>query len=127
MLLSIFSLFYELIIGENSDFPEYREGIFDSVGLITFIIAIVICILFYIVLGRWKAIWYTTMHWALTIVLVTTIGFGFAFMQVKGLLGAVDSYLVRFAIFNAVFAAIYFIAFSFFFKNFSIFSKRTPM
>jgi len=67
------------------------------------------------------------MHWALTIVLVTTIGFGFAFMQVKGLLGAVDSYLVRFAIFNAVFAAIYFIAFSFFFKNFSIFSKRTPM
>ena len=127
MLLSIFSLFYELIIGENSDFPEYRDVIFDSVGLITLIIAIVICLLFYVALGRWKEIWYTNLHWVITIVLVAAIGFGFAFTQAKGQLGDVDGYLVRFAIFNGLYASIYFIAFSFFFKNFSIFSKRTPM
>jgi hypothetical protein len=127
MLLTIFSSLYELIIGENADFPEYRAGIFDSVGLITFIIAIVICLLFYVALGRWKAIWYTTIHWVITIILVAAIGFGFAFTQAKGQLGDFDSYLIRFAIFNALYAAIYFIAFSFLFKNFSIFSKRTPI
>ena len=127
MLLSIFAPLYELIIGKNADFPEYREGIFDSVGLITFIIAIVICMLFYLVLGRWKLVWYTTAQWVITIALVAAIGFGYAFAQAKGQLGDVDSYLVRFAIFNALYAAIYFIAFSFLFKNFSIFSKRTPI
>jgi len=126
MFLSIFSALYELFIGENEDYPEFREGIFDSVGLITFIIAIVICFLFYVALGRWKAIWYTTIHWIITIVLVAGIGFGFAFSQAKGQLGEADSYLIRFAIFNAIYASIYFILFSFLFKNFSIFSKRTP-
>jgi len=127
MLLSIFSPLYEFIIGENADFPEYREGIFDSVGFITFLIAVVICLLFYVALGRWKAIWYTLLHWALTIIIVAAIAFGFAFTQSKGQIGTVDSYLVRFAIFNAIYAAVYFIAFSFIFKNFSVFSKRTPI
>lgn len=127
MLLSIFSPIYELIIGENADFPEYRDGIFDSVGLITFIIAISICLIFYVAIGRWKEIWYTLVHWVITVLLVAAIGFGFAFSQAKGQLGAVDSYLIRFAIFNALYAAIYFMAFSFLFKNFSIFSKHTPI
>jgi len=127
MLLTIFSSLYELTIGENADFPEYREGIFDSVGLITFIVAIVVCLLFYVALGRWKLIWYTTVHWLITIILVAAICFSFAFTQAKGQLGDVNSYLVRFAIFNALYASIYFIAFSFLFKNFSIFSKRTPI
>ena len=127
MRLSIFSPLYEFIIGENTDFPEYREGIFDSVGFFTFLIAVVICLLFYVALGRWKAIWYTLLHWALTIIIVAAIGFGFAFSQSKGQIGTVDSYLVRFAIFNAIYAAVYFIAFSFIFKNFSVFSKRTPI
>ncbi|MCA0447291.1 MAG: hypothetical protein LCH54_13790 [Bacteroidetes bacterium] len=124
---SIFSFIYEIIIGENSDFPEYREGIFDSVGLITLIISVAICLLFYVGLGRWKALWYTMIHWVITILIVASIGFGFAFSQAKGELGDVDSYLIRFAIFNAMYAALYFIAFSFLFKNFSIFSKRTPI
>ena len=127
MLLSIFAPLYELFIGENADFPEYRSDLFDSLGLITFIISVSICLLFYVALGRWKLIWYTTIHWVLTILLVAAIGFGFAFTQAKGQLGTVDSYLIRFAIFNALYAAIYFIAFSFLFKNFSIFSKRTPI
>lgn len=127
MLLSIFSTLYELIIGENTDYPEYQAGIFDSVGLITFVIAIVVCLLFYVALGRWKAVWHTTIHWVITILLVAIVGFGFAFSQAKGEIGAYDSYMIRFAAINALYAVIYFIAFSFLFKNFSIFSKRTPI
>jgi hypothetical protein len=127
MLLSIFSTLYELIIKSNPDSPEYQEGIFDSVGLITLIFSIVVCLIFYIALGRWKAIWYTTAHWVLTVVLVFAFGLGFAIIQAKGQLGMIDSYMIRFAIFNGIYAAIYFIAFSFLFKKFSIFSKRTPI
>lgn len=126
MLLSIFSSIYELVCSENPDFPEYREGIFNSVGLITLLTAVVICLLFYVALGRWKGVWYTGVHWAITIFICAAIGFGLAYSLAKGELGAVDGYLIRFALFNAVFSAVYFIAFSFLFKNFSIFSKRTP-
>ena len=133
MLLSIFSTLYELIIGANSDFPEYRDnGIFNITGLITFVIAVLICLLFYVALGRWKNIWYTGVHWVITILIVAAIGFGFAYSQASGGLGIGYgddgfTYLIGFAAINALYAAIYFIAFSFFFKNFSIFSKRTPI
>ena len=126
MFLSIFSSLYEIVTGENPDYPEYRESIFNSVGLLTLVISIVICLIFYVILGRWKGVWYSIIHWAITIVICAAIGFGMAFSLSKGELGVTDGYLIRFALFNGVYAAIYFIAFSFFFKNFSIFSKRTP-
>ena len=126
MLLSIFSSLYELVIGENSDYPEYREGVFDSVGLISFIIAFVICLIFYAGLGRWKPIFHKLMHWIITLIIVAGIGFGLAYMQAKDLLDSVDGYLIRFALFNAVYSAIYFIIFSLFFRKISVFAKRTP-
>ena len=126
MLLSIFSSLYEVIIGENADFPEYRDGIFDSVGLITIFIAIAFCLLFYIVLGRWKEIWYTTLHWAVTIIIVAAVCFGFAFYQAKGQLGDFDSYLIRFSIINIFWGCIIFIFLSFGLKHFSIYARKTP-
>ncbi len=126
MLLSIFSTLYELIIGENTDYPEYQAGIFDSVGLITLVVAIVICLLFYVALGRWKAIWYSLVHWAITVVLVAAICFGFAFAHAKDVIGSYDTYLITFSLINALFAVVYFIALSFLFKRFSIFSINTP-
>lgn len=127
MLLSVFTGLYELIIGINGDFPEYRENIFPLTGLITFILSLVICLFFYVVLGRWKNIWHKLIHWVITIVLVAIIGFGFAYSQATGILQiSPDSYLFGFAAINALYSALYFIAASFIFKNFSIFSKRTP-
>lgn len=126
MMLSIFSSIYELVCGKNSEGSEYRDSIFDSVGLLSFIIAVVICLLFYVALGRWRGIWYTKVHWAITIFICALIGFGIAYGLANNELKTVDGYLIRFALFNALYSAIYFIAFSFLFKNFSIFSKRTP-
>lgn len=127
MLLSIFSILYELIIGNNSDYPEYRDGIFDSVGLISLVVALGFCFVFYVVLGQWKAIWYTKTHWLLTVLIVAVFGFGFAYSQAKGITGDYDSYVVRFSFVNGVYSALYFVGFSFLLKNFSIFSKHTPI
>ena len=127
MFLSVFTNLYEMVIGENSDYPEYRDSLFGSIGVLTFIISIIFCVLFYVVLGRWKEIWYNRAHWGITIAILSAIGFGLAFLQSKNLLSISVGYLIMFASFNAIFAAIYFILFSFLFKNFSTFSKRTPI
>jgi hypothetical protein len=125
--MKLFSSIYELICGVNADYPEYREQLFRSVGLLTIITAFVICFLFYVVLGRWKLIWFNNIHWTLTIFFSALAGFLLAFLAAKGSLQVVDGYLVRFALANAVFCAFSFILFSFLLKKFSVFSKRTPL
>jgi di/tricarboxylate transporter len=127
MFILIFTSLYESILGTHSDYSqEFSDDIFPAVGFITFVIAIVFCLLFYVALGRWKNIWYTTVHWAITIALVAAVGFGLAFSQTKSAIDIFDNYVLLFGLYNALFAAIIFIAFSFLFKNFSIFAKRTP-
>jgi glucan phosphoethanolaminetransferase (alkaline phosphatase superfamily) len=126
MLLSVFTSMYEVFIGANPDYPEYREGIFNAVGLMTLVVAIGMCLLFFVLLGRWKNIWYTRTHWTITLLLTAVIGFAFAYSQGKSQLSVADSYLIRFAAFNALYGAVYFAAFSLLFKNFSIYSKRIP-
>ncbi|WP_345954023.1 hypothetical protein [Mucilaginibacter sp. PAMB04168] len=126
MLSSLFSTIYEIVCGSNPDFPAYEEQIFSSVGLLTFLAAVIFCLLFYVALGRWRMIWFNNVHWGGTIVFCAVTGFVLAFLSAKGTLGLVDGYLIRFALFNALYAAVFFIALSFLFKNFSIYSKRTP-
>lgn len=127
MLLSIFASLYELILGTHQDYSdEFETTIFPAVGIITFVIAIVFCLLFYVALGRWRALWYTTTHWVITIALVAAVGFGLAVMQAKNAIDLFDNYILLFALYNALFAAVVFIAVSFLFRNFSIFSRRTP-
>lgn len=126
MLLSIFTSMYEAVIGANPNYPEYREGIFSSVGLFTLVISIVICLLFYVALGRWRPVFHKAGHWVLTLVLVALIAFLLAYFQAKGTLAVADSYTMRFGLFNALYGALYFILCSFIFKRFSIFAKHTP-
>jgi hypothetical protein len=126
MLLSVFPVLYELFCGHNKNYPEYKEQIFTSVGTLSLIIPLVICFLFYVVLGRWKMVWYSNKHWGITIFVCALIGFFLAFFITKNILGLIDAYVWIFAFINAILAAVYFIAFSFLFKNLSIYSKRTP-
>lgn len=127
MFLSIFTSLYELILGTHQDYSEeFETTVFPSVGIITFMLAIVFSLLFYVALGRWKAVWYTTTHWVITIVFVAAVGFGLAAMQAKSAIELFDNYILLFALYNALLAALTFIAVSFLFKKFSIFSKRTP-
>lgn len=126
MLLTIFSPIYEALCGTNSDYTEYRDQIFGSVGTITLAVVILMLLLFYVVLGRWKMVWFNKVHWAITIVITAICGLLIAYFSAKNVLQLVDGYLWRFAVINAIYAAIIFILFSLLFKNLSIFSKRTP-
>lgn len=125
--MAFFSSLYETFIGANGDYPEYRESIFSSVGLITIVIGLVLALIFYVALGRWRPVWDKRGHWVLTLVLGAILGFTFAYTQTIGTIGASDSYTTRFAIFNALFAALYFVIFSLLLKRFSIFARHTPV
>lgn len=127
MLLTVFSSFYEWICGTNAESPEYNDnGIYDSVGLITVVSVITFVVLFYLILGRWKPIFYALKHWVLTLVIAALVGFGFAFTVAKKELGSTDAYLIRFAVINAICMMLLFFIFSLVFKRASIFAKRTP-
>lgn len=127
LLTSFWTDMYEAFIGPNVNYPEYRDGIFSSVGLMTLLMAIVVCAIFYAALGRWKPVFHKPIHWIITLVLVAIAGFVFAYTQAKGTIAATDSYTVRFGLFNAFYAVVYFIAFSILLKRVSIFAKHTPL
>lgn len=123
----MFTTLYEFFIGQNRVYPEYDEIVFSSVGWLTLAAALLIAFLFYIVLGRYKRIWYHLTHWFITAFLTAIIGFAIAFVLSKNELQITpDGYLIRFACFNLIYSMAYFFMFSLLLKHFSIFSKRTP-
>jgi hypothetical protein len=123
----MFQKLYELICGKNVD-PAYATNIYPSVGFFTFIFVVIILIIFYIILGRLVHLWYTRLHWGITILFLAIVAFVYALYQAKGETQAesYDSFMIKFSIVNATYAAIFFILLSFLFKRFSKYSKRTP-
>lgn len=126
----MFTTLYQLLIGSdpNND-PTYADSIFKSVGLITFLAAALLAVLFYLGLGRWKAVFYKVGPWVITLIVAAIFGFVYALTYALDATGAddSDSYMQSFAGVNAFYAVLYFTAFSFSLKRFSIFARRTPV
>ena len=123
---AIFTFLYELFCGKNQEISDYRERIYGSVGMLTVLIALLIAVFFYVVLGRWKNLWYTRRHWGITLFVCIVIGFLLAYVLAKSVIGSVDGYLYAFALINGALLAVFFVLLSLLLKNFSIYSKRTP-
>src|SRR5688572_21836894 len=115
-LLSIISNIYEWCIGKN-DNPIYNEEVFFSVGIFTFLIALVLCFLFYFWLGRWKPVFYRLNHLFITMALVAATAGWLAVSQSKGATqeNNLDAYMIRFSLFNALIGALCFFILSYFF------------
>ena len=123
----MFTAIYEALCGVNDD-PTYSEQIFPFVGLFSLIIALVLCIIFYVGLGRWKPVWDKLRHWIISIILLAAIADVLALTQAKGAIGSdsYDAYMIKFSLINALITVVYFIIFSLLLKRASIFAKRTP-
>lgn len=126
MLLSIFSSLYELISGANQSVPDYVNEVYDNVGTPTLIIVAIITAIFYLLLGRWKPIFFKSGHWIFTLLLTAIITAAFAFTSAMEVIGTADSYMFRFSLMNGIFSAILFFILSIILKRLSIFAKRTP-
>lgn len=124
----MFTTLYELWLGQNDD-PIYGESIFKPVGLITLLMAFLLAAFFYLGLGRWKAVFYKVGPWVITLIAAAIFGFAYALWYSLDATGAneTDSYMQGFAGVNAFYAVLYFTAFSFLLKPFSIFARRTPI
>ncbi len=126
LMLSVFVQVYEVLIGANPLNPEYRDNVFASVGLISIIASLVISLIFYIALGRWKPLFYKAVHWIITLSATGFTGFCIAHVLTSKEIGGTDSYAFRFALINAFYTALYFCIFSLLLKRFSIFARHTP-
>ncbi|MFD2584928.1 hypothetical protein ACFSR6_20695 [Pedobacter vanadiisoli] len=126
MLLSIFSNLYQLISGVHHSVPDYVDEVYDNVGVPTLIIVVIITAIFYLLLGRWKPVFFKTGHWIFTLLLTAIIAVVFAFTSAIKVIGESDSYMFRFSLMNGILAAILFFILSTVLKRLSIFAKRTP-
>lgn len=123
----MFKFLYDLLCGKNVD-PSYATDVYPFVGLFTLLIAIVFCLLFYLLLGRWKPIWDKLIHWIITLIILSIIAFFFAITQARAGTGedSYSSFMTKFAFVNVLYSIAYFFIFSMILKKASIFAKRTP-
>jgi len=126
MFLTIFSNLYQLISGSHQSVPDYVDEVYDNVGVPTLIIVAITVAIFYLLLGRWKPIFFKTGHWIFTLLLTAIIAFAFAFTTAFKTIGEADSYMFRFSLVNGIFSSILFFILSVILKRLSIFAKRTP-
>lgn len=127
LMLSAFTSIYEILIGPNTLNPEYREGVFSSVGLISVMTTLIICAVFYLVLGRWRPVFHKASHWIIALSVNAVIGFCLAYVFTNKEIGAIDGYAYRFAFINTFYTAVYFGIFSLLLKRLSIFAKHSPL
>jgi len=125
--MSFFTFLYEALIGSNPSNPEYHDGIFSSVGIVSLITTVVITLLFYIALGRWKPVFHKARHWIVTLTFTGIAGFTLAYVLTNNEIGSTDAYALRFAFINMFYTALCFIVFSVILKRASIFAKHTPL
>ena len=123
----MFTALYELLIGKNPD-PTYRNTVFTPVGLLTLVLMLGLAAVFYLLLGRWKAVFYSTAHWVITLVVALVIAFFLAVNYAKDATGEpeMDSYMLGFGGVNLIFAGLLFFGFSLLFRRGSKFARYTP-
>jgi hypothetical protein len=122
----MFKTLYELLTGQNAD-PTYSTDVFPTVGLFTLAFTLVIALIFYVLLGRWRPVWEKTGHWLVTLLLISATSGFVALGMAKSATGEeANAYMYSFSMINALYSVVYFFVFSLLLKRTSIFAKRTP-
>jgi uncharacterized membrane protein YidH (DUF202 family) len=122
----MFKLLFEQIIGKNAD-PVYTTDVFPTVGLFTMIFTLIVALIFYLLLGRWRPVWEKLSHWIATVAIISLAAGFFAISHAMSATGeGADSYMYSFSMMNALYAVVFFVIFSLLLKRASIFARRTP-
>lgn len=119
----IFSALFYLFMDQNSQYET--DEVFTTVGVLTIIITLLTCVLFFVIIGRWKPVFHKTVHWVITLVLLA-IGMGILADTLGYNSDGDGVYSLKFGVFNAIYTALYFFLFSLLFKRFSVHAKYTP-
>ncbi|SDL64098.1 hypothetical protein SAMN05421823_107132 [Catalinimonas alkaloidigena] len=128
---SLFRSLYELIAGNPqppADTPLYRDIIFPDVGGVTLLITLGLVLVYYYGLNHflrihWFSLWY---HWLLVLMLNAVIAYIYATYYCNLNEATPDSYIYWFGTANALWSAVFFLAFSFAVKWKSSMASRTP-
>ena len=131
---SIFKILF-FLASASSEWEDNWDILIDDnlcgyVSLLTLMSAVLLCFIFYIIIGRLTANFQKTTHWALFAFLAGISGFFIALLNVKSQIYpgiVIENFGYMFAISNIIWPIIYFVAFSFAFKYLSLYARRTPM
>ncbi|WP_138477992.1 hypothetical protein [Dyadobacter bucti] len=114
---------YKFLLSQvGVNMPNPRLVNVELLGIGTFLLCLAATIIFYLLLGRWKAVFYSLLHWIITLIIVIVGAFFFAAkMWPRGgskalILGGVNGFI----------ALLLFIGLSLLARRFSIFAKATP-
>ncbi len=123
----MFTILYELVIGKNAD-PIYRNTIFLPIGAFTVSIMLVLSFLFYVVLGRWRAVFHRNSHWVWTLLFGLVVVFWLTLSFAQNATGEphVNAYMLGLGGINIGIALLSFVGASLFFRRGSKYARHTP-
>lgn len=131
---SLYKVFF-FFASSSSEWEDYydiliEENLCGYVSVLTLIFSIITCFVFYIIIGRITTSFQKIGHWIFFALISGVIGFVIAYLNVKGNLYPgipVENFGLMFSMSNIIWPIIYFILFSFLFKHFSLYARRTPI
>jgi len=131
-LLNIFADLFKTIIGIEKNYGLDFTEAFKGTGFVICIISLLMAVLFYLVLGRWKPIWNLPKHWYITLFINSLLCILVTFLQSNStnvpdiVLGQIIGYMIKFSCVSFVLGDILFFIFSIAFKKLSRYCKATP-
>lgn len=129
-ILHLFNNFYKAFGLKNQFFPQYNDGIFFYVGLVSIILPIIIAALYYKVANGFKGFnklrksshWYLFLGLNMVIVALFTLLVSKSHTQ----LGSFDPFMYALAIFNILLTGLIFFIASLWLKRYSLHASLKP-
>ncbi|MBX7243012.1 MAG: hypothetical protein K1X92_14815 [Bacteroidia bacterium] len=128
----MFQLLYNYTVGgDYTYFNEFGESVFPSVGIITIVFSLIVCLLYYPVINRLTDKFDQFVHWIIFLVLCGVFGGVFAYVTannfIVGEMGDTEPRIpVLFWVMNAIYAILYFFIFSVLLKKTSKYATLIP-
>lgn len=128
----MFDFLYSYTVGNDYTYiNEFRESVFTNIGVVTLIVSLVLCLLYYPVINRITDKMDQFVHWVIFLVLAGVFGGVYALVTannyIVGILGDTEPQVpVLLWVMNGVYALLYFFVFSILLKKSSKFATKTP-
>ncbi|WP_026463605.1 hypothetical protein [Adhaeribacter aquaticus] len=131
MLPGFFKFIYELFLSSPQPpqtRPIFWNEIFPTVGLVNIALSLLFMAIFYYLINHILPIAFFKKagHWAIFLFLNAALNFWFALQYCDGKEVEQNSYVWSFCTVNAIYAAIFYILFSFLFRRWSRGASTTP-
>lgn len=122
----MFDLLYEYTVSSHANLEQLAEGAFMTVGVVTFIVAIVDAMVYYLLINRITDKLDQIIHWLLFLILNLVFAFTFAYFIADDYIDEGNPQPVLFWVMNTVYSGLYFFIASILLKKASKYATKIP-